>query len=75
MLCHNPRRIVNGILYELRTGCPWHYLPREYGPWQTVYWYFRQWRLDGTWAQVYARLRELTRLHAGGDSTPSAAIV
>lgn len=30
------RLIVNGLFYVLRTGCPWRYLPREYGPWQTV---------------------------------------
>lgn len=69
------RRIVNGLFYVLRSGCAWRYLPREYGPWQTVYWYFRQWRLDGTWMQIHARLRELARLHAGRDPTPSAAII
>ena len=30
------RRIVNGVFYVLRSGCVWRYLPREYGPWQTV---------------------------------------
>jgi putative transposase len=69
------RRIVNGLFYLLRSGCAWRYLPREYGPWQTIYWYFRQWRLDGTWAGIHARLRELARLHAGRDPAPSAAIL
>jgi putative transposase len=46
------RRIVNGEFSSLRSGCAWRYLPREYGPWQTVYWYFRQWRLDGTGART-----------------------
>jgi transposase len=35
------RRIVNGlfsVLYVLRSGCAWRYLPQEYGPWQTVDW-------------------------------------
>ena len=31
------RRIVNALFFVLRTGCAWRYLPREYGPWQTVY--------------------------------------
>jgi hypothetical protein len=44
------RRITNGIFYVLRSGCAWRYLPREYGVWSTVYYYFRRWRLDGTWA-------------------------
>jgi putative transposase len=69
------RRIVNGVFYLLRTGCAWRYIPREYGPWPTVYWYFRQWRLDGTWRRIHTRLRELARLHAGRDPTPSAAII
>lgn len=69
------RRILNGLFYLLRSGCAWRYLPREYGPWQTVYYYFRQWRLDGTWVQMHTQLRELARLHAGRDPTPSAAII
>jgi transposase len=32
------QRVVNGLFYLLRSGCAWRYLPREYGPWQTVYW-------------------------------------
>src|SRR5690348_16247693 len=69
------RRITNGVFYVLRSGCAWRYLPREYGAWQTVYYYFRQWRRDGTWIQIHAHLRELARLHAGRDPTPSAAIL
>src|SRR5262249_5863062 len=34
---------------------------------QAVYWYFRQWRLDGTWRRIHTRLRERVRLHAGRD--------
>lgn len=69
------RRIVNGIFYVLRTGCAWRYLPREYGPWSTVYSYLRRWRLDGTWEYIHTHLRELARLHAGRAPTPSAAII
>lgn len=69
------RRISNGVFYVLRSGCAWRYLPREYGAWQTVYHYFRQWRRDGTWVQIHAHLRELARLHAGRDPTPSAAVI
>lgn len=31
------RRIINGLLYLVRAGCAWRYLPREYGPWSTVH--------------------------------------
>lgn len=69
------RRILNGLLYLVRSGCAWRYLPRDYGPWSTVYHYFRQFRRDGTWERVHAHLRELARERAGRDPTPSAAII
>jgi putative transposase len=69
------RRITNGVFYVLRSGCAWRYLPRDYGPWSTVYYYFRQWRRDRTWIAIHAHLREVARLHAGRDPTPRAAII
>jgi putative transposase len=69
------RRILNGIFYLLRSGCAWRYLPREYGPWSTVFHYFRRWRLDSTWARIQAVLREAARRQAHREPTPSAAII
>jgi putative transposase len=68
-------RILKGIFYVLRSGCSWRYLSAEYGPWPTVYYYLRRWRLDGTWEQIHTRLRELVREWAGRERTPSAAII
>lgn len=39
---HPRREIVNAILYLVRTGCSWRMLPKDFPPWQTVYWYFRR---------------------------------
>ncbi len=33
------REIVNGILYVLRSGCPWRLVPHDLPAWGTVYWY------------------------------------
>ena len=41
------RRIINGILWRLRTGAPWRDLPARYGPWQPVYDRFVRWQRDG----------------------------
>jgi putative transposase len=71
----NLRRILNGIFYLLRSGCAWRLLPRDYGPWSTVYHFFRTWRLDGTWERIHTVLRERVRQQAGRDPTPSAAII
>src|SRR5215469_15964381 len=71
----NLRQMLNGIFYVLRAGCPWRMLPRDYGPWSTVYDYFRTWRLDGTWERIHTTLRERVRRLAGREPTKSAAII
>ena len=70
----NLRRILDGLFHVLRSGCQWRLLPREYGPWSTVYGYFRTWRRDGTWERIHHGLRERLRQYVGRQRTPSAAI-
>src|ERR671929_107677 len=48
------RRVINGILWKVRTGAPWRDLPERYGPWQTCYDRFVRWRRDGTWDRLLA---------------------
>src|SRR5215203_74808 len=71
---HSPREILNAVFYILRSGCPWRLLPREYPPWKTVYHYFRQWRINGTFEQLNAVLRERLRISIGRNAQPSAGI-
>jgi transposase len=58
------REIVNGILYVLRSGCPWRMLPHDLPNWSTVHLYFREWKLAGIWEQVNAALRREVRVGA-----------
>lgn len=69
------REIVNGILYVLRSGCPWRMVPHDLPNWSTLYWYFREWKLAGVWEQVNAALRRAVREKVGREREPSAAIV
>lgn len=69
------REIVNGILYVLRSGCPWRMLPHDLPNWSTVYLSFRQWKQAGIWEQVNAALRREVRVSLGREPEPSAAIV
>jgi len=69
------RLTINAIFYLTRTGCAWRHLPREYPPWQTVYGYFRSWRLSGVWERLHDRLRSLVRQQAGRARQPTAAIL
>jgi putative transposase len=71
---HSPREILDAIFYVLKSGCPWRLVPGEYPPWKTVYHYFRQWTIDGTFEKLNAALRERVRVRLGRNPHPSAAI-
>ena len=51
------RMIMDGILWILRTGAPWRDLPKEYGPWATVWDLFDTWNDDGTLSEILHQLR------------------
>jgi putative transposase len=72
---HSPRKILDAILYVLKSGCAWRLLPHDFPPWKTVYHYFRSWRLDGTWERMHLALRKRMRVRLERDPQPSAAIV
>src|SRR3954469_4984962 len=55
------RDVLDAILYILRTGCQWHYLPIDFPPKSTVWRYFDQWRRDGTLDQIHDLLRRKVR--------------
>jgi transposase len=50
--------VLNGVLWVLRTGAPWHDLPERYPPYQTCHRRFQGWVCDGTLGQVLATLAE-----------------
>ena len=72
---HSKRRLVEGILYVLRTGCQWRMLPKDFPPWQTVYYYFQRWGREGTIEKLHNHLRTLARKQIGREETPSALII
>jgi putative transposase len=69
------RTLLNAICYEVRSGCAWRLLPKDFGPWQTVYGYFRQWSQDWTWTFIHDTLRDWLRKTEGRKVAPTAAII
>jgi putative transposase len=69
------RVLMNAILYVVRSGCAWRLLPKEFGPWQTVYGYFRRWSQDWTWTFIHNVLRDWLRYSEGRKVGPTAAII
>ena len=45
-----------GIIYRLKTGCPWRYLPNCYGKANTVFKAFRRWSASGLFYRLFKRL-------------------
>jgi len=48
----NLRQMLNGLMWVLSTGAPWRDLPERFGPWETVYGYFRKWRGTGVFDAI-----------------------
>lgn len=69
------REVVNAILYTIRTGCAWRYLPSDFPKWQTVYDYFRHWSEGGVWEKLCHYLTKKVRKKAGRKKYPSAIMI
>jgi putative transposase len=48
------RLLLDGMLHLLWTGSPWRSMPKEFGPWQTVYDRFAEWKRAGIFEQIWA---------------------
>jgi transposase len=58
------REIVNAILYQLKNGCNWQDLPKDFPPYSTVYWHYKQWRNAGVFEELMRLLHEQVREQA-----------
>lgn len=72
---HVMRKIVNAILYITKSGCQWRMLPKEFAPWQTVYYYFRQWKHNGLLEELHDFLVSKVRLKKGKLASPTVGII
>ncbi len=50
------RKVLDGILYVLRTGCQWKKIPKEYGSGSTCHSRFQEWVQKGVFQKVWKRL-------------------
>ena len=48
-----PRVIINAILYVVTTGCQWRMLPKDFPPWQSVYYHYSKWCKNDTWFLIH----------------------
>lgn len=63
------RAVLNGILWILRTGAPWHDMPDRYPPYQTCHRRFQKFVRDGTLEKILQSLAEDLRDRGDLDLT------
>ena len=73
----DPRRLLDGLFYLVRTGCQWRHLPPPpaFPPWPTVYSYMRAFLSAGTWETMRHHLVTTLREGTGREPSPTAAII
>ena len=60
----DPRQLLDGILWILRTGAPWKDLPQRYPPHQTCHRWFQRWVELGVFRKIAEEL--VADLHERG---------
>jgi transposase len=69
------RKVVNGLMYVLSTGCQWRAIPKDLPPRSTVYGYFDLWSWDGTLDRIHHALYVKCREAASREASPTACII
>ena len=69
------RKILDAIFYVTKGGIQWDMLPKDFPPKGTVYWYFSQWKQDGTLQKIHNSLRQIVRVIEDKQPEPTAGII
>jgi putative transposase len=68
------REVLNAIRYMTRSGGGWRMLPKDFPPWQTVYWWFRRFVRLMLFQTIHDIAVMMDRERAGRQASPSAGI-
>ena len=69
------REVLNAIRYMTRSGGGWRMLPKDFPPWQTVYWWFRRFVRLMLFQTIHDIAVMIDRERAGREASPSAGVV
>lgn len=64
------RCILDAIFYQLKNGCMWRNLPKDFPPYSTVYWHYKQLRDSGVIGKINEELHKKVRLKEKKKSIP-----
>ena len=69
------REMLNAIRYMARSGGGWRMLPTNFGPWQTVYWWFRRFVRRMLFQTIHDVSLMLDRECSGREASPSGGVL
>jgi transposase len=69
------REVLNAIRYMARSGGGWRMLPRDFPPWQTVYWWFRRFVRLLLFRTIHDVALMIDRERAGRAAQPTAGVI
>ena len=69
------REVINAVRYLVRSGCGWRMLSIHFGPWQTVYGWFRELARRFLFQTIHDVTLMLDRKRAGREASPTAGAI
>ena len=69
------REVLNAIRYMARSGGGWRMLPKDFPPWQTVYWWFRRFVPRFLFETIHDMAVMIDRERSGREASPSACVI
>jgi transposase len=69
------REVLSAIRYLARTGCGWRMLPKDFPPWQTVYWWFRRFVRLLLFQTIHDVALMLDRERVGREASPTGGVL
>ena len=69
------REVLNAIRYMARSAGGWRMLPVHFGPWQTVYWWFRRFVRRLLFGTIHDVALMIDRERADRDASQSAGVI
>jgi putative transposase len=69
------REVLNAIRYMARSGGGWRMLPKDFPPWQTVYWWFRRFVRLFLFRTIHDVALMIDRERSGRAAGPTAGVI
>ena len=68
-------KLINAVLYKLKTGCQWRMLPKDMPNWSAVWSFYRRCKQSGIWEAIMRDMVAESRKQGGRSGEPSYSLI